>query len=131
VVWDAERATLFSGDLFLGVKVRVAHAHERPHALVTSLRAMAALAPERLFCAHRGPVPAPREALAAKAEWHAETIGRIETRIAEGWSDRAICDDVLEGESVVGRVTGGEYSRTNLVRAVRREALNVGLTGPR
>jgi hypothetical protein len=49
----------------------------------------------------------------------AETIGRVEARIAEGWSDAAIRDDVLEGESATGYVTNGEYARINFVRAVR------------
>ncbi|MDQ6634032.1 MAG: MBL fold metallo-hydrolase, partial [Gemmatimonadota bacterium] len=35
VVWDAERKVLVSGDLFLGVKVRVAHESESPRTLVT------------------------------------------------------------------------------------------------
>jgi glyoxylase-like metal-dependent hydrolase (beta-lactamase superfamily II) len=38
VVWDPERRVLFSGDLFLGVKVRIAHPGENPRELVSSLR---------------------------------------------------------------------------------------------
>src|SRR5471032_1680567 len=38
VLWDAERRILASGDLFLGVKVRVAHEHESPRQLLGSLR---------------------------------------------------------------------------------------------
>src|SRR5690242_9795753 len=34
VVWDAERETLFAGDLFLGVKVRAAHPGENVRQLV-------------------------------------------------------------------------------------------------
>ena len=41
VVWDAERRILVSGDLFLGVKVRIAHDHESPRTLVSTLRRMA------------------------------------------------------------------------------------------
>jgi len=121
VLWDADRATLFAGDLFLGVQVRVAHAHERPRATLASVRRAAALGPARLFCAHRGAVATPTAALHAKAEWMAETIGRVEERIGAGWSDRAICDAVLGGESATGFVTRGEYARINFVRAVRAE----------
>ena len=120
-LWDAERATLFAGDLFLGVQVRVAHVAERPRATLASVRAVGALAPARLFCAHRGAVSTPTAALWAKAEWMAATIGRVEDRIAAGWSDRAICDEVLGGESATGYVTRGEYARINFVRAVRSE----------
>ena len=121
VVWDAERRTLFSGDLYLGVKVRIAHASERPRETLASVRRAAALEPARMFCAHRGRVDAPAAALAAKAAWMAETIGRIEARLAEGWSDAAVRDDVLGREVATGYVTSGEYARINLVRAVRRE----------
>lgn len=51
----------------------------------------------------------------------ADTIGRVEERIAAGWSDRAIRDAVLGGESATGYVTRGEYARINFVRAVRDE----------
>ena len=121
VVWDAERRTLFSGDLYLGVKVRIAHASERPRETLAAVRRAAALEPARMFCAHRGRVDTPTAALAAKAAWMAETIGRIEARIAEGWSDAAVRDDVVGREVATGYVTSGEYARINLVRAVRRE----------
>ena len=37
--WDAERETVFGGDLFLGVRVRVAHPGEDPRQLARSVRA--------------------------------------------------------------------------------------------
>ena len=74
VVWDAERETLFSGDLFLGVKVRLAHPSENPHQLARSVRAAAALRPARMFDAHRGPIAHPVEALSAKANWKATPV---------------------------------------------------------
>jgi len=119
VVWDAESATLFGGDLFLGVKVRVAHPGEDPRLLAHSVRAAAALEPRRLFDAHRGLVEQPVPLLLAKAAWLDETIGRIERRIAEGWSDRAIRRDVLGREEPAGYFSRGDYSRINFVRAVR------------
>lgn len=76
-VWDAERRILVSGDLFLGVKVRVAHASESPRRLVASLRAAAALEPRLLLDAHRGVLRKPVAALRAKIDWMEETIGRI------------------------------------------------------
>lgn len=120
VVWDAERGTLFGGDLFLGVRVRVAHPGEEPRRLVASLRAAAALSPERLFDAHRGLIPNPAALLAAKADWLEETIAAIDCRTAEGWSDDAIRREVLGAEGMIGYFSMGNYSKTNFVRAVRR-----------
>jgi glyoxylase-like metal-dependent hydrolase (beta-lactamase superfamily II) len=119
VVWDAERGILFGGDLFLGVKVRVAHPQEDPYALVHSLDAVAALEPAELFDGHRGRVPEPRNALRAKAAWHRDIIGAIEAKIDAGWSDAAIRDALLGGESLPGWLSRGEYARINMVRAVR------------
>ena len=122
VVWEADRGTLFSGDLFLGVKVRVARPMEDPRALARSLRRAAALQPRVVLDAHRGVVPNGAGALAAKAAWLDEVIGVIDAHIARGWSDRAITRAVLGREDVVALVSGGDLSRANFVRAVRATA---------
>ena len=120
-VWDAETGTLFGGDLFLGVRVRIARADENPRALVASLRAAAALRPARLFDAHRGPIRDPVGALTAKADWLDETIAAVERLAAEGLSDAAIRRAVLGREEVTGYFSLGDYSRTNFVRAIRSQ----------
>lgn len=121
VVWDAERETLFGGDLFLGVKVRIAHRSEDPRALARSLRVAAALRPRRLFDGHRGLVADPVPLLEAKAGWVEDTVAEVERLLDAGWPARRIRDAVLgRGEDLTGLVSFGEYSRANLVRAVRR-----------
>ena len=122
LVWDAERETLFGGDLFLGVKVRVARPMEDPRALARSARRAAALRPRRFLDGHRGAVPNGADALRAKADWLEETIGAIDERIARGWSDRAITRAVLGREDLVYVVSRGDLSRLNFVRAVRATA---------
>jgi len=122
VVWDAERRILASADLFLGVKVRIAHEEEEsPRALVASLRRAAALEPRLLLDAHRGPVPDAAAQLRAKADWNEEQIGEIERLAATGASEREIVKRLFGGESLVGWVSGLEYSRRGFVRAVLRE----------
>ena len=122
VVWDARTGTVFSGDLWLGVRARVLHLAEDPYRIVESLRRAAALGPARMFDAHRGLVRDPVRALTAKAEWVTETIGEIERRIAQGHSDREILANVLGGEELAGYVSYGDYARRNFVKAVRRQA---------
>jgi glyoxylase-like metal-dependent hydrolase (beta-lactamase superfamily II) len=121
VVWDAQTGTVFSGDLWLGVRARVLHSAEDPYRIVDSLRRVAALGPARMFDAHRGLVRDPVRALTAKAEWITETIGEIERRIAKGQSDREILATVLGGEELTGFVSHGDYARRNFVKAVRRQ----------
>lgn len=124
VVWDEERETVFGGDLFVGVKVRLAHADEDPREQVRSLRTVAALRPRRLFDAHRGLITDPAPALLAKADWMDDMSVEIERRIAAGWSDRAIARHLLGREESVHYVSAGHYSRINFVRAVRRVSLD-------
>jgi glyoxylase-like metal-dependent hydrolase (beta-lactamase superfamily II) len=126
VVWDAERETLFAGDLFLGVKVRAAHPGENVRQLVHSVRRAAALRPKRMFDAHRGLVPDPVASLNAKANWMEETIAAVEERIARGWSDRAITRDVLGREDSAYYVTRGAMSKINFVKAVRGGVRDAG-----
>jgi glyoxylase-like metal-dependent hydrolase (beta-lactamase superfamily II) len=121
-VWDAERRILISGDLFLGVKVRVAHASESPRTLLSSLRTAVALMPRLLLDAHRGPVPDGAEKLRAKADWLEETLGEIDRRAARGLSEHAITRAVLGREEGVGLASFGEYSKRAFVRAALRDS---------
>jgi glyoxylase-like metal-dependent hydrolase (beta-lactamase superfamily II) len=121
VVWDAERRILVGGDLFLGVKVRVAHHGESPRRLVESLRAAAALEPRLLLDAHRGAVSDPVPLLRAKLSWMEETIGEITELAASGVPEREITRRVLGREELVGVVSRGEYSKGEFVRAVLRD----------
>lgn len=116
-VWDAETGTLFGGDLFLGVRVRVAHDDEDPYALARSLRAAAALSPARLFDGHRGLVARPVDALLAKARWLDDTLGAIAAHAADGMPSRAIARAVLGREGLAGLFSSGHYSHAAFVRA--------------
>jgi glyoxylase-like metal-dependent hydrolase (beta-lactamase superfamily II) len=118
VVWDPERETLFSGDLWLGVRTRVMHHDEDPYRIIDSLRAAIALGPRRMFDAHRGLIPDPVRALRARATFMADTIARIEAKLTAGWSERAIVKSVLGGEESTALFSFGEYARGNFVRAV-------------
>lgn len=120
VVWDAETRSLFSADLFLGVKVRIVGEHENPYEIVESLTRAVALKPVRMFDAHRGLVERPGIALAAKRDWLQETITAIERGLDAGDSEHQILRDVLGGEERTAWVSQGEYSRRNLVRSVAR-----------
>lgn len=120
VVWDAREGTLFSGDLWLGVRASILHSAEDPYTIIESLNRVTALSPARMFDAHRGLVETPAVALRLKAEWLTETLVDVERRVREGWSDRAIVRAVLGGEEKTAYVSWGDYSRRNLVKAVRR-----------
>lgn len=116
--WDAQEGTLFSGDLFLGTRVSTAHANENPRLLVQSLRAAAALGPERVFDSHRGLLPNAARSLTGKAEWLDEVIGRIDVLAGRGWDARAIRRATIGREPMACYISEGEYSKANFIRAV-------------
>ena len=120
VIWDRETGTLFSGDLWLGVRARAIHTTEDPYQIIDSLSRVRALAPARMFDAHRGEVVEPVGAIAAKIAWLGDTLGEIERCVGQGMSDRAIVNRVLGGEELAATLSIGEYARRNLVAAVRR-----------
>jgi endoribonuclease LACTB2 len=122
-VWDAETRTLVAGDLFLGIKVRRAHDDEQPRALAASLRRVLALAPDRVFDAHRGLIPRATEALGAKLDWLEDTIGRVEAMARQGTPEREIERAVLGARDASDFASGGEYSRASFVRAILTEGV--------
>lgn len=122
VIWDAQRETLFAGDLFLSVKVRVARPGEDPRLLAQTLRSIARLNPRRMLDSHRGEIERPAEMLLAKASWLDDTIGRIDQLLAAGRSNDAILAELFGGEAGVSYMSGGDLSRMNFIRAVTRRA---------
>ncbi len=121
MVWDASRRIIASGDLFLGVKVHVAHVHERPRALVASLRAALALDPLMLLDAHRGVLDDAASRLRAKVAFLEQMIDEIETLAARGVGVRSIQHRLLGREGTIGWLSRGEYSKRAFVRAVLGE----------
>ena len=110
VVWDPRPRTLFSGDLWLGVRSRAFHSTEDPYAIIESLRRVAALEPERhVRRASRSDRAGRRGDRAQDRLAQSKTFDEIARRIAEGWSDATI----------VKRVLGGERSPRLLSRRVR------------
>ncbi len=122
-VWDSETGTLFSGDLYLGVKVQLAHRYENPRQLVASLRAMVSRNPTRVFCAHRGQLREPVQMLTAKADWLSEIIARADQRIREGFTDNAIRQELLGARALADVISAGDYSANNLIAAIRASAV--------
>ena len=100
--------------------MRVAHANENPRATVRSLRAAISWDPDRMFDGHRGFVPRPGAALAAKADWMEETIARVDALSDDARTEREILRIVSPGFDLLGAISRGDYSRLNMIRAIQR-----------
>lgn len=118
VLFEPARRWLFSGDLFLGTKVRSARPFENVADLARSLRTVLALRPSRLFCAHRGVVEEPVPALEAKLRFVEGLRERVGELHAAGVPGSAIADRTLGREALLPWVvTGADFSRRHLVEA--------------
>lgn len=118
VVWDVTNDTVFAADLFLGVKVRLAHPGEDVRKTVESLRRVIGMHPKRLFDGHRGLIKDARDALTAKADWLEQTIERIDTLVRGGADEARVMREIMRREEFAGYFSANDYSRRNFVRSV-------------
>ena len=123
VVFDRETGTLFSGDLFLGVRMKIAHWYESPVQQVRSLRACMALTPTRVLCAHRGLLPNGTAMLDAKATWLEDVIARVLALAEKGLDATTIREQIFGSLDSTHWISFGDYSADHIVRAILRDSL--------
>jgi glyoxylase-like metal-dependent hydrolase (beta-lactamase superfamily II) len=116
-LYEPHQGWLFSGDLFLSVKVRVLRSDEDVHALMDSLHRAMALPLSRLFCGSGKVLDNPSETLKQKLAFYEEIQQRIELLHQKGWEAEKIRDAVLGKEGVWPWMSQGEFSKLNLVKA--------------
>ena len=132
VVWDAERQkTIFGGDLYLGVKVRVTHPWPREdvRGQIASIRRVIALKPKRYFDAHRGLVTDAIAQLAATAGGPKRPWARSIRWSAKGMSDDEIVQVDLRRRGQVERDHSLRLLAPQLRRVRSRHACRVSATG--
>jgi ribonuclease/clavin/mitogillin len=113
--FDRERRALFTGDLFLGERVRVFRRDEDVHKTLESLRRAAALEPIRLFCSHLGLVEDGAGALRRKIAFLEDLVAKIGELHGKGTLPREIRKRLLGREPPLAYLSCGEFSKLNLV----------------
>lgn len=119
VLFEPSQGWLFSGDAFLGERIKLFRGDEDFAATVASLERLVALDFDALWCAHR-PVPTGgREALRQKLARLRELEGRVRELAARGWGLGAITREVLGREDpVMALLSWGDLTKRNLVRSI-------------
>ncbi len=116
-----ERRWLFTADLFLAPRIEYLRFDEDVHALAESLHAMAQLPADVLFCGHQGVVETGAAALQEKARYLEALCGQVQRRYyREQQPLPAIQDDLLGREGMLRWLTGGDFSKKNLIAACIR-----------
>lgn len=114
---EPQRGWLFTGDLFVGRQPRYLRYDEDLDALIASLRRLLREEFATVFCGHRGVVPDGRRALQDKLDYLLDLRGAACRLAAAGWTERAICRQLLGREDLAMLVTLGHFSKRLLIRA--------------
>ncbi len=116
--FEPQRGWLFSGDLYLSVKVRMARFIENAGDMLGSLKKVRDLEPRFLFCAHAGLVEDPIAALGAKIDFMEELGGEVRRLHDSGAAAVEIAHRVLGRDPLPLRLlAAGDVSKHQLVKA--------------
>ena len=124
VLYEPQQGWVFSGDLFIHEQAKYIRADEDLAQLVASLQRIAALDPQRLFCAHLGMVATPRAAIERKLRYWESLRGKVQELRRQGRPLADISQSLLGPEGPMTRFSAGHLSKLNLTRAL------VGLETP-
>jgi len=120
--WEPGRGWLFSGDLYLGDRVKYFRADERIADEISSLKKALALDFEALFCSHR---PSPRggkERIKAKLSFLEGFYGNVARLWHEGMTEKAIMRTLhLKEDRLIKWICLGNVSMRQMVRSVIRD----------
>lgn len=121
VLYERNQGWLFSGDAFLGERIRYFRRDEHFDRTLETTRHLAHLDFDQLFCAHRPVATGGRAAMAAKLQ-HLETLAGETRRLhAQGLPEREIARRLLgRTPPLVRLLTLGDASGENLVRSILR-----------
>lgn len=124
---DPESGWLFSGDLVLRRRQRIAMPGENPWAQMASLRRVLELNPAALATSHRGLITEPAAVLREQLSYLEDLAANILDLRRRGHSVRAIVDAALGGEAELRpagttwlQASSGEFSGARWVRAFLR-----------
>lgn len=124
VLLDPDTGTVFTGDLVIAPGPSAVMRQENPFALARSLRRVASLGPRRMLTGHGLFVDDPVGRIIAKADAVEAAARRALELTDAGVGDRGAARRVFPHgtgkDLLLEALTGGEFSRVNFVRAVRR-----------
>lgn len=118
VLHEPERDVVFSADLYIARRVPVAKLDENPYELLRSLRRVRDLRPRVMFCAHRGRLENPVEALTGKIDWIEGVVDRARQLHDRGVDVKEISRRILGAPGLICWVSGGELTKRNFVRVI-------------
>lgn len=115
LLYEEREGWLFSADLYLGERVKYLRRDERLGASLDSLRRVCGLPVGRLFCSLGAVIDDGRGALEAKLNYWETVCDRVRLLHASGLPPARIRREVLGEEGLLRWISGGDFSKQNLV----------------
>ncbi|RFA29234.1 hypothetical protein CAI21_10740 [Alkalilimnicola ehrlichii] len=119
VYWEAEQGWLFSGDMYLGARIKYFRSDESVMRTIASLKKIASLEFDALFCGHNPQFGNPVNHIKRKLAFFESVVSDVAELVDKGLTDREIY------KRLVGRkefwpaklITLGDVSYKNLIRS--------------
>ncbi len=117
VLVEPREGWLFSGDLYIHDRLKFLRREEDPHQLIDSLDRVALEEVGTIYCAHRGPVPDARAAIARKAANMRELREGVRALHARGLPAGEIMRRLIGREGFLSYLSAGDFTCLNMVKA--------------
>jgi len=118
-----QKAYFFSGDLFISRKLKLLRSDENLQQILDSIDKVLTLDFNILFCPHGGIQEKGKRVLKEKRDNIYQTCEVAQKYQKQGLSLEAITEKVLGPEDMIAKISGGNFSKRNLIR----EALSIPL----
>jgi glyoxylase-like metal-dependent hydrolase (beta-lactamase superfamily II) len=123
---EESQGWLFAGDIFLGEKVKMLRSDENIKDLLNSIEHLLNFNFETIFCASGAVLDNGHARMQRKLAYWRRLGEEIQVLSRLGMEDSQIRDQLLGPENIMAELTGGDFSRLNLVRSF----LKVFVNGP-
>lgn len=120
VFLERNQGWLFSGDMYLGARIKYFRADEDIYQTVESLKVIASLNFDSLFCGHNPQMTEPRNAIQRKIDHLENIVEYVRQMHAKGMPHHRILKEALKGREswLVKLITLGDVSYRNMILAV-------------
>lgn len=131
VFLDRENGRLFSGDLYLGGRIKYFRSDERIHHQIESLKKVGEYEFDALYCAHNPCLENGKSRLAQKLQYLEDIVGQVQRLQKQGLSDDAIIKQMDPNKDRwVKLMTMGNVSFANMLKSAIRGSRGRSEKGP-
>jgi glyoxylase-like metal-dependent hydrolase (beta-lactamase superfamily II) len=117
-LYEPDRKWLFTGDIFCGRTVRYLRADEDFHIILSSLKKLAELNFDTMFCCLKGVISDGKSALLSKIDYMEKLKSNVQDLNTQGHSSRKIRKILLGREDAMFCVSGGHFSKQHVIDSI-------------